>query len=186
MLHRCNMEIGYQAVLQYLSSGTYPISSTSNNKRAIRAKSAKFVLDSGVLFLVQKDHPRRQWISSREQQQNILFACHSDKLGGHFGRDKTREKITSRYTHSLMIIMVNKHNLMHCVQSQCALQHSLYYRYYWSNITKDIDTFVRTCTVCQKQNKQLTSMPEAKQATDQTCSYASSNPSCWSLAPCGH
>ena len=42
VLHRCNIEIGSDTTLSYsicMSSRTYPISSTSNNKRAIRAKS---------------------------------------------------------------------------------------------------------------------------------------------------
>ena len=27
----------------------------------------------------------------------VIYACHSDKLGGHLGRDKIREKITTRF-----------------------------------------------------------------------------------------
>ena len=32
-------------------------------------------------------------------------------------------------------------------------------RYFWSNITKDVDEFVRSCLNCQRQNKQLSRTP---------------------------
>lgn len=38
----------------------------------------------------------RQWIKCKKQQQQIVESCHADKLGGHLGRDKTREKVASR------------------------------------------------------------------------------------------
>ena len=42
----------------------------------------------------------RKWIADKTQQTSIIYACHSDKLGGHFGRDKTREKIATRFVDS--------------------------------------------------------------------------------------
>ena len=39
----------------------------------------------------------RHWIVDDEERKRILTSCHSDNLGGHFGRDKTRNKVCSRY-----------------------------------------------------------------------------------------
>ena len=85
------MEINYDTVFQYLHSGSYPDGVSDNRKRAIRNRATKFTIVDGVLFYAQ-----RQWINDEENQKRIIESCHSDKLGGHFGRDKTREKVTSR------------------------------------------------------------------------------------------
>ena len=34
-----------------------------------------------------------RWVHDKEEKERILHASHSDKLAGHFGRDKTREKV---------------------------------------------------------------------------------------------
>ena len=36
-------------------------------------------------------------LSTKKDRRKILESCHSDNLAGHFGRDKTRHKICSRY-----------------------------------------------------------------------------------------
>ena len=46
-------------------------------------------------FLVYKN--TRRWIINKKDRRKILESCHSDNLAGHFGRDKTRHKICSRY-----------------------------------------------------------------------------------------
>ena len=85
----------------YLQFAKYPEGRSDNQKRAIRNKSKKFTIRDGMLHYVSKNG-LRQWIADQCQQQNIIAACHADKLGGHFGRDKTREKITSRYIDIIM------------------------------------------------------------------------------------
>ena len=90
------MEIGHETVFMYLQCAKYPEGSSDNQKRAIRNKSKKFTIQDGMLHYVSKNG-LRQWIADQCQQQKIIAACHADMLGGHFGRDKTREKITSRY-----------------------------------------------------------------------------------------
>ncbi len=88
------MEVPYELVYKYLHSREYPENSDKNKKRAIRSKAKKFTIKDGVLF---NSFGGRQWINCREKQQQIIESCHADKLGGHLGRDKTREKVTSRY-----------------------------------------------------------------------------------------
>ena len=90
------MEIDYQTIYDYLHCGKYPPGSSVNQKRATRNKAKKFVIKDGVLHYISKDG-LRQWITEEYQQRKIIQACHADKLGGHFGRDKTRQKIASRF-----------------------------------------------------------------------------------------
>ena len=41
---------------------------------------------------------KRQWISDEQKQKQLLESFHDDPLGGcDFGRDKTRDKVSSRY-----------------------------------------------------------------------------------------
>ena len=90
------MEINYQTIYDYLHCGKYPAGSSFNQKRATRNKAKKFVIKDGVLHYKTKDG-LRQWITETHQQRKIIQACHADKLGGHFGRNKTRQKIASRF-----------------------------------------------------------------------------------------
>ncbi len=89
------MEISYDIVFQYLHLGAYPSDSSANHKRVIRKKARKFVLKDSLLYLSSQGN-LKQWIVDAKQQEKIIESCHADKLGGHFGRDKTREKVTSR------------------------------------------------------------------------------------------
>ena len=41
---------------------------------------------------------KRHWINDQQKQKQILQSLHDDPAGGcHFGRDKTRDKVASRY-----------------------------------------------------------------------------------------
>lgn len=41
---------------------------------------------------------KRQWIGDEKKQKQVLQSLHDDPAGGcHFGRDKTRDKVSSRY-----------------------------------------------------------------------------------------
>ena len=89
------MEVAYELVFKYLHSKEYPECSDKNQKRAIRNQAKKFKIKDGVLFYCSKGR-FRQWIKCKQQQQHIVESCHADKLGGHLGKDKTREKVVSR------------------------------------------------------------------------------------------
>ncbi|KAL5479800.1 hypothetical protein EMCRGX_G023378 [Ephydatia muelleri] len=40
----------------------------------------------------------RRWVFDKEDQKSVMEACHDEKLGGgQFGRDKTLQKICSRF-----------------------------------------------------------------------------------------
>lgn len=85
----------YDEVFYYLRDNKYPDDFMKDQKRNLRKKAQKFALDNGALFYIgmgKNDLPRR-WVYNKDEQQKILAACHSDKLAGHFGRDKTREKV---------------------------------------------------------------------------------------------
>lgn len=89
------MEISYEVVFKYLQYREYPEEATENIKRAIRNKSKKFILKDGVLFY-SCNGKLKQWINDKQQRKSVVESCHADKLGGHLGRDKTREKVTAR------------------------------------------------------------------------------------------
>ena len=38
-----------------------------------------------------------RWTVDEEQKGRIFQSCHADKLSEHFGRDKTTDKICSRF-----------------------------------------------------------------------------------------
>ena len=53
-----------------------------------------FFLDDGALFFVTNENSEpKRWVHNKEEQEKIPHACHSDKLAGHFGRDKTQERV---------------------------------------------------------------------------------------------
>ena len=78
----------------YLRHNEHPIDFLKDQGRDLRRKAQKFVLEDGALFFIgQKNGQPERWVHSRDEQQQILKACHSNKLAGHIGRDKTREKV---------------------------------------------------------------------------------------------
>ena len=83
----------YNEVFNYLRDNEYPIDFSKDQKRNLRKKALKYVLEDGALYFIgQKKGEPKRWVHCQDEQQKILRACHSDKLAGHFGRDKTREK----------------------------------------------------------------------------------------------
>ena len=99
--------VTYNEVFQFLSEekGKYAENCTEGRKRAIRKFSGNVLLENGVLFYIQRDDKyreevkrKRQWIYDQQMQRKILQSIHDDSAGGrHFGRDKTRDKVASRY-----------------------------------------------------------------------------------------
>ena len=84
----------YNDVFHYLRDSQYPEGCNKDQKRNLRKKALKFILENGALFFVANENSQpKRWVHDNEEQKRILHACHSDKLAGHFGRDKTREKV---------------------------------------------------------------------------------------------
>ena len=58
-----------------------PIDFSKDQGRDLRKKAQKFVLEDGALFFIgQKNGQPERWVHSRDEQQEILKACHSNKL----------------------------------------------------------------------------------------------------------
>ena len=89
--------VSYDEVFLYLSDKKYSCSDDSR-KRVIRSKAAGFITADGVLITRERNsiEPRR-WIRDLETRMQILKSCDHGLEGGHFGRDKTRSKISARY-----------------------------------------------------------------------------------------
>eukprot|EP00731_Ephydatia_muelleri_P022731 Em0015g314a len=72
-------------------------------KRSLRRKCEDYAVDSGVLYRKkEKEKERGEMEFLRvprgvEERERILHSCHSSKESGHLGRDKTREKVSSRF-----------------------------------------------------------------------------------------
>ena len=78
------MEIDYQTIYEYLHCRKHC------KPEASYTKQSEEVYQGWCLHYIAKDR-HRQWIRDADQQRKIIQACHADKLGGHFGRDKTRD-----------------------------------------------------------------------------------------------
>ncbi|PIK39503.1 putative gypsy retrotransposon integrase-like protein 1-like [Apostichopus japonicus] len=117
-------------IFDYCLNQAYPEGLSRDQKKEFRRKCRNFTIKDGALFYIghKQDHMARV-ISSREEQQRIVAACHKglgdtkepEALSGHFGRDKTQARIKERF--------------------------------YWPTITKDVHDFLRTCDTCQRVNK---------------------------------
>ena len=55
-------------------------------------------------FVGKKNSQPKRWVHNTDEQEKILKACHYDKLAGHFGRDKTREKVCTKFIHAMMFV----------------------------------------------------------------------------------
>ena len=64
-------------VFDYLQSCKYPIDADKNKKRSIRQRASLFELKEGILVL---KGTRRQWVPTKEQQEQIVKSCHDDPL----------------------------------------------------------------------------------------------------------
>ena len=63
-----------------------------NRYRRENWKASKYTLKDEIFHWND-----RRWIVDDEQKEKIFKSCHSDRLSGYFGRDKTRDKICSRF-----------------------------------------------------------------------------------------
>ena len=93
---RCTCLILSFNIVQFWSKteSKYAANCSESRRRAIRKFSKNVALVDTVLLL----YDQRKWISDSKLQKQVLKSIHSASSGGcHFGRDKTREKVTKRY-----------------------------------------------------------------------------------------
>lgn len=90
-------ETKHNEVFEYLHANVYSDGFNKDQKRNLRKRAEKFRLENATVYFIGsggKQQPKR-WVAKRSEQLKILEACHSDKLASHFGRDKTRDKVSS-------------------------------------------------------------------------------------------
>eukprot|EP00731_Ephydatia_muelleri_P015163 Em0008g883a len=66
----------------------------------------------GLLYFTEDgaDSTAKQWIVDKESQMKVITSCHDQKLGGgHFGRDKTLQKICSRFYWHVITKHIKEH-----------------------------------------------------------------------------
>ena len=64
--------------------GSYPDGLTKEKKRAVRKRAAKLETEKGEVFLLRKGK-RIKVVQTEKEQKQILQACHSDPISGHYG-----------------------------------------------------------------------------------------------------
>lgn len=98
-------------IVAYLADDKYPPDSTESEKRNLRKQSAWFIVKNGrVLYhlrdkgMATKDKAKSERIDDAQlvivsdtEKANIMEAVHSGLGGGHFGMNRTIEKIAERY-----------------------------------------------------------------------------------------
>lgn len=57
-------------------------------------------MSNGILYRYHKDNERDeiQLVVPEHEQENVISAYHDDPIAGHYGTEKTIERITRRYT----------------------------------------------------------------------------------------
>lgn len=89
----------YKEIWKYLKYGEYPEGATKEAKRDIRRRGELFYLENEELYYKPKrgtDMPKK--VVSSINKERIIQACHDNPVsGGHFGRDKTLNKISQKY-----------------------------------------------------------------------------------------
>ena len=93
-----------QEIQDYLQRGEYPSGLDKGEKANFRRKCKNnFKFEDGVLYYrkhlskAEADQDWRVCVRSLEDKARIIKSCHAGPTGGHFGRDKTLDKISSRF-----------------------------------------------------------------------------------------
>ena len=96
-------EIDCKEISDFLQSRTAQVrtwpknKNSKNSKRNFRQKCSNFALANGTLHYNHKKHGPVRVIKG-DEKDTILQACHdSPGDGGHFGINKTTDKIVERY-----------------------------------------------------------------------------------------
>ena len=78
--------------IHYALNNNYPVTAelTKDQKRAVRKRAATLLVEKGEVYLEKKER-KVKVISSVQEQQRMLKACHSEATSGHFGVSKTQE-----------------------------------------------------------------------------------------------
>ena len=88
----------YNNLIDLIVRGLYPQGMDKIRKDGLRRKSKRFLVKDGLLFYYDKKRNTGLLVVLTSQKTMILEGCHSAILGGgHFGRDKTLEKLSERY-----------------------------------------------------------------------------------------
>jgi len=86
----------FDDLILYCSSKSYRPDVSNDYKRIIRRKSQNFFVEKGELFRKDKSRKTKRRVIM-DKVENIIFACHEGVGGGHFGVNKTVEKINERF-----------------------------------------------------------------------------------------
>lgn len=88
----------------YLLNGVYPPSFSKNEKCSLRRRCRNnFKLEDGILMYQSRNRnstSEETWricVRTVKEKMRVLRSCHAGMEGGHLGRDKTIEKICSRF-----------------------------------------------------------------------------------------
>ena len=78
----------YDAVYDYLNSGTYPTGFSKNQRRVLRRRCLEhFRVQSGIFYYSSTSKSRgadRKWkmaVQSTAEKERVLRSCHSDEHG---------------------------------------------------------------------------------------------------------
>ena len=112
-------ELEYSDILRYKtnSSAKYRPGLTDNEKRNIRDKAARYIVEKDQLHVELMDKNldlvrKRRVIVNEEEKKRILRICHEGIDGVHFGRDKTYGKVNPLYNIILYNIILYYINLI--------------------------------------------------------------------------
>ncbi|KAL5509260.1 hypothetical protein EMCRGX_G004598 [Ephydatia muelleri] len=93
----------FSVVEDYLRMNQYPKGISKGDKANLRRKCKNFKFDCGVLYFrrVKKGEGDEEgwkiWVRTEDEKRRILESCHAGIEGNHLGRDKTIQKISSRF-----------------------------------------------------------------------------------------
>ena len=82
--------------IHYVQNGSYPPGLSRDKERAIRKRAATVSCDKGEVF-VQRKQRKVKVVTSANEHERILKACHSKPTSGHFRLTKTWKRIAERF-----------------------------------------------------------------------------------------
>ena len=104
--------------IDYKLKGTYPSYRhvSKDRKRTIRKRAQNLIEDKGEIFILRRSKCVKI-VTSIEEQNRILQACHSDATSGHFGVAKTYKWLTERFywrgiTHQVRELVSGMHHII--------------------------------------------------------------------------
>ena len=158
----------YKCIYDYLTYGEYPAVARKSMKREIRRRATKYVVNGQMLFVTNGNETKRV-VCTDDERTSIMRACHEGvstskearALGGHFGRDKTYQKVNQSYYWKMVSNDVSEYvriSLYLLVSHKCYRNDSETIPFFQRvpYLLHEIHLFiffkVKTCTKCQKTN----------------------------------